>query len=99
MKKAAVLVLAACAALPALADKKLAESKNCLACHAVGEKVLGPSLKEIAAKYAGQADAPALLADKIRQGSVGVWGQVPMPANDVTPEQAKTLANWVLSLK
>jgi cytochrome c len=99
MKNIAILVLAACAALPALADKKLAESKNCLACHAVGEKVLGPALKEIAAKYAGQKDAATMLADKIKKGGVGVWGQVPMPANDVTPEQAKTLADWVLATK
>jgi cytochrome c len=99
MKKMALLVLAACASLPVLADKKLAESKNCLACHAVGEKVLGPSLKEIAAKYSGQANASAMLADKIKKGGVGAWGQVPMPANDVTPEQAKTLADWVLATK
>ncbi len=99
MQKIAVLVLAACAAFPAFADKKLAEEKNCLACHGVADKVLGPALKEVAAKYAGQANAAAMLAEKIQKGSVGVWGQVPMPANAVSADEAKQLAGWVLSLK
>lgn len=97
--KTLLAVLAAGLALPALADPKLAEKKNCLACHSVKEKVLGPALRDVAAKYAGQADAVALLAEKIQKGGVGAWGQVPMPANDVTPAEAQTLAQWVLSLK
>lgn len=99
MIRFAVVVLAACVSLPAAADKKLADGKNCLACHAIDQKVLGPGMKEIAAKYAGQKDAATMLAGKIKKGSVGVWGQVPMPANDVTDAEAKTLADWVLSLK
>lgn len=97
--KTLLAVLAAGLALPALADPKLAEKKNCLACHAIKEKVLGPALRDVAAKYAGQADAAAMLAEKIQKGGVGAWGQVPMPANDVTAAEAKTLAQWVLSLK
>lgn len=97
--KTLVVLLAACAAIPALADPKLADKKNCLACHAIGEKVLGPSLKAVAAKYAGQSDAAAMLAGKIQKGSSGVWGDVPMPPNDVTAAEARTLADWVLSLK
>lgn len=97
--KALLVMLATCVALPALADPKLADKKNCLACHSIKEKVLGPALKDVAAKYSGQADAAALLAAKIQKGSTGVWGEVPMPPNDVTPAEAQTLAQWVLSLK
>jgi len=84
----------------ALADQKLAGSKNCLACHAVGTAVVGPSLKDVAKKYAGDKDAPAALATKIREGGGGVWGAVPMPANpQVSEAEAKKLAAWILSLK
>jgi len=97
--KILIPMLAACLALPALADKKLADSKNCLACHAIDQKVVGPAFKDVAAKYAGQPDAAAALATKIQKGSSGAWGDVPMPPNDVTPAEAQTLAQWVLSLK
>lgn len=94
-----VPLLVAGAALPASADQKLAEKKNCLACHSVKDKVVGPAFKDVAAKYAGQADAAKMLAEKIQKGGVGAWGQIPMPANDVTPAEATTLATWVLGLK
>ncbi len=97
--KALLVMLATCLALPAFADPKLADKKNCLACHAIAQKVVGPALKDVAAKYAGQADAAAMLAGKIQKGSSGVWGDMAMPANDVTAAEAKTLADWVLSLK
>ena len=97
--KTLVVMLAACTAIPALANPKLAEKKNCLACHAIATKVVGPSLKDVAAKYAGQPDAAAMLATKIQKGGSGVWGDMPMPANDVTAAEAKTLAEWVLTLK
>lgn len=97
--KTLLVMLATCLALPALADPKLADRKNCLACHSIKEKVLGPALKDVAAKYAGQADAAAMLAAKIKKGGTGVWGDVPMPPNDVTDAEAQTLAQWVLSLK
>ena len=97
--KVLVAMLALSAALPALADQKLAEKKNCLACHGMKEKVVGPAFKEVAAKYAGQADASNMLAEKIQKGGVGVWGQMAMPPNDVTAAEAKTLADWVLAVK
>ena len=83
----------------ALADADLAKKKNCLACHAVDNKVVGPGYKEIAKKYAGQ-DASGKLAGKIRQGGAGVWGVVRMPANpQVNEAEAKQLASWILTLK
>lgn len=97
-----LLALAALAALsgPALADQALAQAKNCMACHAVDKKLVGPSYKEVAAKYAGQKDAVDKLAAKIQKGGSGVWGPVPMPANtQVNDAEAKKLAAWVLSLK
>lgn len=85
---------------PAMADLALATSKNCMACHAVDKKVVGPSYKEVAAKYAGQKDAPAKLAEKVLKGGAGAWGPVPMPANtQVTPDEAKKLVAWILTQK
>ncbi|MDA8446534.1 c-type cytochrome [Acidovorax valerianellae] len=87
-------------AAPALADQALATSKNCMACHAVDKKLVGPSYKDVAAKYAGQKDAVDKLAAKIMKGGSGAWGPVPMPANaQVNDAEAKKLAAWVLSLK
>ena len=84
----------------AMADQKLAGAKNCLACHSVGTAVVGPALKDIAKKYAGDKEAPAALAAKIRAGGGGVWGAVPMPANpQVSEAEAKTLVTWILGLK
>ena len=94
------LAVALTAAAPVMADEALAKSKNCMACHAVDKKLVGPSYKDVAAKYAGQAGAADKLAEKIIKGSSGVWGPVPMPANSqVNADDAKKLANWVLSLK
>jgi cytochrome c len=100
--KRALFVLAALAALsgPVLADQALATAKNCMACHAVDKKLVGPAYKDVAKKYAGQKDAVDKLAVKIMKGGSGVWGPVPMPANpQVSEAEAKKLATWVLSLK
>lgn len=102
MNKIALLAaLAAFVAGPAFADAgmDLAKKKNCFACHAIDKKVVGPAYKDVAKKFGGQKDAVAMLAERIQKGSVGVWGQVPMPANQVTPEEAKELAAWVLTAK
>lgn len=101
MKKiASVLALAAVLAAPAFANADLAQKKSCLACHAAEQKLVGPSYKDVAAKYAGQKDAAAMLAQKIQKGGVGAWGQIPMPANpQVSAAEAKQLADWVLSIK
>lgn len=94
------LVLSATFASPAFASADLAQKKNCMACHAVDKKVIGPAYKEVAAKYAGQKDAADKLAQKIMKGGSGVWGAVPMPANpQVNDAESKTLAAWVLSAK
>jgi len=78
----------------------LAKYKNCLACHAVANKVVGPAYKDVAAKYAGQKDAQAKLVAKVMKGGSGVWGAVPMPANtQVSEAEAQTLVKWVLSQK
>ncbi|MDB5750616.1 MAG: class cytochrome c [Ramlibacter sp.] len=101
MKKA-LFMLAALAAIsaPAMADLALATAKNCMACHAVDKKLVGPSYKEVATKYAGQKDAVDKLAAKILKGGSGVWGPVPMPANaQVSEAEAKRLAGWVLTQK
>ena len=90
----------AVASTPAFADQALATSKNCMSCHAVEKKLVGPAYKEVAAKYAGQKDAADKLALKIMKGGAGVYGPVPMPANtQVNDAEAKKLAAWVLSLK
>jgi cytochrome c len=81
------------------ADEALAKAKNCLTCHAADKKVVGPSYKDVAAKYKGQGDAVAKLAAKIKTGGKGVWGEVPMPPNNVTDDEAKKLAAWVLAAK
>lgn len=92
--------LSAAAVAPAMADQALAQSKNCMACHAVDKKVVGPAFKEVAAKYAGQKDAADKLAAKVIKGGSGVWGPVPMPANpQVNDAEAKKLVAWVLSQK
>lgn len=97
---ALILTLGAAAAAPALANEALAKSKNCLACHAVDKKVVGPAYKEVAAKYAGQKDAVDKLSEKVMKGGVGAWGQVPMPANpQVNAAEAKQLVQWILSIK
>ncbi len=83
----------------AQADEALAKSKNCMACHAIDKKLVGPAYKDVAAKYKGDAKAPAMLAEKIKAGGKGVWGQIPMPPNNVTPEEAAKLAAWVLAQK
>lgn len=104
MKYALLVQLAVTAAVfvaaPAFADQALATSKNCMACHAVDKKLVGPSYKEVATKYAGQKDAVDKLAAKIIKGGAGVYGPVPMPANtQVNEADSKKLAAWVLSIK
>ena len=95
------IALTATAALPAMAQdaRALAQSKNCMACHAVDKKLVGPAYKEVAKKYAGKG-ADATLVEHVMKGSKGVWGPVPMPANaQVNEADAKKLVAWILSLK
>ena len=92
--------------LPVWADSALATKKNCMGCHAIDRKMVGPAYKDVAKKYAGDATATATatatdkLALKIQKGGAGVWGPVPMPSNpQVNEKEAKTLASWILTLK
>jgi cytochrome c len=95
-----LLVLASAASSSAYAQADLAKSKNCMACHAVGSKLVGPAYKDVAAKYAGQKDAEAKLVAKVMKGGAGVWGPVPMPANpQVSDAEAHALVKWVLAQK
>ena len=94
------LTVAAVVAGPAFASADLAKAKNCMACHATDKKLVGPSYKDVAAKYAKDKDAVAKLAVKIQKGGSGVWGPVPMPPNPgVSDADAKALATWVMSIK
>ena len=98
----AILFAAAGVALtsPVLASQDLAQKKNCMACHAVDKKLVGPSYKDVAAKYAGQKDAVDKLAQKVIKGGSGTWGPVPMPANaQVSDAEAKQLVQWLMTVK
>ena len=103
MKRPAVILaaaLAVAASLPAFANEELAKKHACLACHAVDKKLVGPSYKDIAAKYRGDAGAEARLADKVKKGSQGAWGQVPMPPNAAVPDgDVRALVKWILTQK
>ena len=94
------VALGALASNAAFANPELAKAKNCMACHAIATKVVGPAYKDVAAKYAGQKDAEDKLTAKVLKGGSGVWGAVPMPANtQVNEAEARTLVKWILSLK
>ena len=80
--------------------KELAQASGCLSCHALTEKIVGPSYASVADKYKADGDAVASLAQSIQYGSKGKWGRIPMPAHpSLSPEDLKTLAAWVLTVK
>ena len=96
----AVAAVAALASNAAFASEQLAKDNNCLACHAVDNKLVGPAFKEVAAKYKGDKSAEGKLVTKVMKGGGGVWGPMPMPANpQVSDAEAKKLVQWILSLK
>ena len=101
MKRSLItLALTLSVAAPAMADLALATSKNCMACHAVDKKLVGPAYKDVAKKHGNDASKADMLAAKIIKGGSGVYGAIPMPANPkVSEADAKKLATWVLSLK
>ena len=95
----AVIVIAAMT-LPAVGSDELAKKHACFACHTVDKKMVGPSYKDVAAKYRADKEAPAKLAAKVKNGSQGVWGNVPMPPNSAVPDaDANALVKWILSQK
>jgi len=80
----------------------IVKKARCVACHAVDTKRVGPAYKDVAAKYKGDAKAPAVLFDKVRQGGSGNWGQIPMiphPADKISDDDLKAAIHWVLSLE
>lgn len=86
------------AATPAFANLQLAQKSNCMSCHAVDKKLVGPGYKEVAAKYKGDKTAEAKLVEKVKKGGAGVWGPIPMPANaQVSDADVKTLVKWILT--
>jgi cytochrome c len=96
---AGLSILAAGGAQAASADDLL-KKNACTACHAVDKKMVGPAYKDVANKYRGQKDAPAKLAEKVKKGGAGVWGQIPMPPNpNVSDADIKTMVAHILSLK
>jgi len=108
MRKISFAIMALTAfALPAQAtatltgSEELAKKYACMACHNVkGIKTVGPTYADVAKKYAGQKDAVAKLSEKVKRGSTGVWGQVPMPPNPtVSDADAQALIKWILSIK
>lgn len=93
-----IAIGATLAMAPAFASQELAQKNNCLACHAVANKVVGPAYKDVAAKYKGQKDAEATLVANIKKGGSGKWGQVPMPPQTTLSDaDATVLAKWILS--
>lgn len=90
------LSLALCAATPAFADQALATAKNCMACHAVDKKLVGPSYQDVAKKY--KASDEDMLVEKVKKGGKGVWGPIPMPPNgNVKDADLHTLVKWILA--
>ena len=82
---------------PVFASKEIASKNSCMGCHAMDKKVVGPSYKDIAAKYKGQPDAVDKLVKKVKVGGGGVWGAVPMPGNNrISDADAKTVVQWIL---
>jgi cytochrome c len=98
--KRAVLFLGMLAACPVYASDELAKKHACFACHTVDKKMVGPAYKDVAAKYRADKAAPAKLAEKVKKGSTGVWGTVPMPPNAAVPDaDVNALVKWILSQK
>lgn len=101
--KSAIVALSAIGLLAAghaAASEKLAQSSGCMTCHALDKKGIGPSYKDVAAKYRGNKAAEANLVKKVKAGGSGVWGSTPMPPNaHVKEDDIKAIVHWVLELK
>lgn len=99
---AAAVILIATPQARAADGEAIVKKARCVACHAVDTKRVGPAYKEVAAKYKGDAKAPAMLFDKVRHGGSGNWGQVPMiphPADKISDDDLKAAIHWVLALE
>jgi cytochrome c len=91
------LALPLCA-VPADASQELATKSKCMTCHDVAKKKMGPAFKDISAKYKGQKDAEAMLANSMLKGAKGKWGKIPMPPQKIAPADAQKLSKWILTL-
>jgi len=95
----AMLAAGAVIAAPVQADEALAKKYNCLACHQIDKKSVGPAYKDVAKKYKGQAGMDVKLAEKVKKGGQGVWGPIPMPPNAAAPDaDIKKLVDWILKM-
>jgi cytochrome c len=84
----------------AQSGEDLLKKNGCTACHAIDKKLVGPPYVEVAAKYKGDAGAASKLAEKVKKGGTGVWGQVPMPPNPtVSDADIKAMVAYILALK
>jgi len=98
MHYVATVTLALLVSQTALASPELARSKNCVACHHMERKMIGPAYKAIAERYAKDESAAKTLNEKVIKGGAGNWGQTPMPPqSNLSPAEAETLVKWILS--
>ena len=95
MSPAASAAPAAAGAITSASVTPILQKNVCIACHATDGKLIGPSFKDVAAKYQGRPDAVQYLATKIRSGGQGVWGSIPMPAQSIGEADAKRVAQWL----
>lgn len=96
------LLAASLAISGAQASEAIVKKARCVSCHAVDKKMVGPAYKDVAAKYKGDAGAPARLAAKVRAGGAGVWGDVPMlphPADKIGDADLAAAIEWILALQ
>jgi cytochrome c len=102
MKKYVALITLAlpliAVSVPVNASEDLAKSNKCMVCHKVDAKGMGPSFKDVAAKYKGEKTAEAMLADSMLKGTKDKWGKIPMPPQKIAPVDAQKLSKWILTL-
>jgi len=100
MLRTSLALLLATSSSLAWADNALTKKYNCTACHAEETKKVGPAYKEVAKRYAADAEAADKLAKKIKAGGMGVWGPIPMPGHPQVPDaDLKEMVSYILSLK
>ena len=93
-----LLALLAAPSWAASDGAKVAAKYNCLACHSVDKKIVGPAYKDVAARYKGQKDAEAMLMAEVRKGLPGgKWGKIPMPAQQIEDKDLRVIIRWVLA--
>lgn len=98
----AVLLVGIVVASTATASEAIVKKARCVACHAVDKKLVGPAYKDVAARYRGDAGAPARLAAKVRAGGSGNWGDIPMlphPSDKISDADLAAAIDWILALQ